>query len=100
MEDLVGNRVRMESSMQGVTKYIYDEDDRLLKARLSNNQTNFLSSYSYDRNGNRLTKTVNTKTVSYAYDPENRMVRFTGGDVTNEFSYYPNGLRFSRTQAG
>jgi RHS repeat-associated protein len=66
----------------------------------SNNTSNELTSrpgvtYTYDNNGNTLTKTDSTGTATYAWDFENRMTSVTlpgsGGTVT--FKYDPFGRR-------
>jgi YD repeat-containing protein len=55
--------------------------------------------YTYDSNGNTLTKTDSTGTTNYAWDFENRLTSVTlpgsGGTVT--FKYDPLGRRVEKT---
>ncbi len=80
---------------QGVTNRSYSYDDNFNRSDLPNNagigKDNRLLrdgqfKYEYDKNGNLLKKIGATKTVSYAYDQRNRLVKVTstaGGSTTN-----------------
>src|SRR2546426_6306957 len=74
--------------------------------RFTNNSSNELTStsaasYTYDYNGNTLTKVVGSDTTSYAWDYENRMTTVTlpgsGGTVT--FKYDPFGRRIYKSSS-
>jgi RHS repeat-associated protein len=59
------------------------------------------ASYTYDSNGNTLTKTVGSNTTTYAWDFENRLTSVTlpgsGGTVT--FKYDPLGRRIEKSSS-
>ncbi len=85
--DPVGNRL----SSLGVSPY---------SVNVSNELTSTPStSYSYDYNGNTLTKVVGSNTTSYSWDFENRLTSVTlpgsGGTVT--FKYDPFGRRIYKS---
>lgn len=45
-------------------------------------------SYTYDANGNRVTKTTTSVSITYTYDSENRLVKTCGsGGVGVEYTY-------------
>jgi YD repeat-containing protein len=48
------------------------------------------STYSYDANGNMITRHVGTETFNFTYDAENRLVSVSG-DKTASFAYRCNG---------
>jgi RHS repeat-associated protein len=87
--DPVGNR----TASLGVSSY-------------TNNSSNELTAtpgvtYTYDSNGNTLTKTDSTGTTSYTWDFENRLTSLTlpgaGGTVT--FKYDPMGRRIEKSSS-
>jgi RHS repeat-associated protein len=84
--DAVGNR----TASLGVSSYTTNASNELTAT--SN------ASYTYDSNGNTLTKTVGSNTTSYTWDYENRMTSVTlpssGGAVT--FKYDPLGRRIEK----
>jgi RHS repeat-associated protein len=87
--DAVGNRL----SSLGVSPY-------------TNNASNELTStpsttYTYDNNGNTLTKVVGTNTTSYAWDFENRLTSVTlpGTGGTVSFKYDPFGRRIYKSSS-
>jgi uncharacterized protein RhaS with RHS repeats len=59
------------------------------------------NSYTYDKNGNMLSKTIGASVTGYAWDWENRLSSITlpnnGGTVS--FRYYPFGRRIQKTSA-
>jgi len=72
----------------------------------SNNTSNELTSrpgvsYTFDNNGNELTKVVGSDTTSYAWDFENRLtsVRLPGTGGTVQFSYDPFGRRIKKVSS-
>jgi RHS repeat-associated protein len=84
--DPVGNRL----SSLGVSPYAYNSSNELTSTP---NAT-----YTYDNNGNTVTKTDSTGTTQYAWDYENRLTSVTlpgsGGTVT--FKYDPFGRRIEK----
>src|SRR5579871_5572790 len=81
--DPVGNR----TASLGVASYTTNTSNEMT--------ANSNASYTYDANGNTLTKVVSSNTTSYAWDYENRLASVTlpssGGTVT--FKYDPFGRR-------
>ena len=87
--DAAGNRKKVEEEPSGrVVDYDYDETDRLLEERITNpDGSTSVITYTYDKVGNRKTKTENGFTTTYQYDANNRLVK--EDDVT--YSYDDNG---------
>ena len=57
--------------------------------------------YTYDNNGNTLTKTDAVGTTTYGYDYENRLISATmPGGITASYTYDPFGRRISKTVNG
>jgi len=75
----------------GTTNATYSADNRLL--------TYGNTSYTWDGNGNQLTKTTNNVTVTHGWNYENKLVSLTDGH-TMSFSYNGDGLRQTRTVDG
>jgi RHS repeat-associated protein len=88
--DQVGNRL----SALNVAQYNYDSSNHL-------NSSSDGVTYTYDNNGNTLTKTDANGTIQYAWDFENRLTSVTlpnlGGVVT--FKYDPLGRRIQKSSA-
>jgi RHS repeat-associated protein len=91
--DADSNLVLVTDANSVTTKYAYDALDRLVSkvenfvlGGLSNEDTNVLTKYEYDLNGN-LTKSINPRgfETSFAYDAANRLVKVTDsyGKVTS-----------------
>src|SRR4029077_3000542 len=59
------------------------------------------ASYTYDSNGNTLTKTVGSNTTTYAWDYENRLTSVTlpGSGGTVSFKYDPLGHRIYKSSS-
>jgi len=75
----------------GTTNATYSADNRLL--------TYGNTSYTWDQNGNQLTKTTNQVTVTYGWNYDNKLVSLTDGS-TMSFTYNADGLRQSKTVDG
>ncbi len=76
---------------KGATLYTYDSLNRLETVKEPNGK---LTSYTFDKAGNRLTETVtlggNTTSTTYAYNEQNRLVSTitsTGNGVTEKVTY-------------
>jgi RHS repeat-associated protein len=85
--DPVGNRL---SALNTLPSYSYNTSNELTSTSST--------SYTYDSNGNMLTKTAGSNTTTYAWDYENRLTAVTlpgtGGTVT--FKYDPMGRRIEK----
>jgi len=94
--DPVGNRTYATEA--GVsTAYTYDADDRLITAGGE--------MYTYDNNGNTLTKTIDATVVTNTYDDNNRLIRMikteAGTEVDNvSYQYDIDGLRTAKNDDG
>ncbi len=111
--DAVGNRLaKSVADISGVTTtaYTYDNNDRLLEEQtvfddLSGapaNQTS-VKTYTYDPNGNMLTRSLPAAADRYTYDYRNRLAAADNrtedtSDVT--FEYDADGMRTGKTVAG
>ncbi len=87
--DPVGNRL----SSLGVGSYSVNNSNELTSTSIA--------SYTYDNNGNTLTKTDSTGTTTYAWDYENRLTSATlpGSGGTVSFKYDPFGRRIYKSSS-
>jgi RHS repeat-associated protein len=90
--DALGNRLVMTDTVNGVTHYTYDADNRLLQA----GDEAFL----YDANGNLVRRSSPAHTVYYAYDYENRLVCYDDGENVVRFAYDGDGNRIAKIVNG
>ncbi len=86
--DPAGNRTNYNKNGV-ITHYNYDAEDRLLKAGDA--------IYHYDPNGNQIISIENGKTNWFEYNEENLLSKFTGDNVTAEYTYGPFGRRIRKT---
>ncbi len=56
--------------------------------------------YTYDANGNQITKTADGKTETNTYDGLNQLIGFTDGETTASYKYNAGGLRYEKTVNG
>ncbi len=86
--DAVGNRL----SSLGVSPYVYNESNQLSSTPRAG--------FSYDANGNTLSKTEGGGTTNYTWDFENRLtsISLPGGGVVS-FQYDPFGRRIRKVSA-
>ncbi|MBN1123734.1 MAG: hypothetical protein JXA82_01910 [Sedimentisphaerales bacterium] len=89
--DLVGNRRGITETVQGqpMRNLVYDYDDQYRltgESWVANSYT-----YTYDRAGNRLTKTYNGTTTNYTYNARNELLTEVTGGITTSYSYDLNG---------
>jgi RHS repeat-associated protein len=84
--DPVGNRL----SSLSVPTYVYNSSNELTAAASA-------ASYTYDNNGNTLTKTDSTGTMAYTWDFENRLTSVhPPSQTTVTFKYDPFGRRIQK----
>ena len=90
-----------KTDSKGITNYIYDSLNRLQRIAEPNGK---LTSYTFDKAGNRLTETVTTGETSvvttYTYNDQNRLINtITQDESTKEVTYYTydaNGNMYSK----
>jgi len=87
--DPVGNRL----SSLGVASYAYNNSNELTSTPTT--------TYTFDNNGNTLSKTDSTGTMTYAWDYENRLtsVTLSGSGGTVSFKYDPEGRRIYKSSS-
>jgi RHS repeat-associated protein len=87
--DAVGNRL----SSLGVSPYNYNASNELTSTPST--------SYTFDNNGNALTKVVGSNTTTFAWDYENRLTSVTlpGSGGTVSFKYDPFGRRIYKSSS-
>src|SRR5262249_36173519 len=84
--DPVSNRLTRNDSAEGVTGYLYDENDRLLTETLNGEETK----YTYDNSGNTLSSfTSAVDQAIYEWDTQNRLMgaKVTDSTGTRNISY-------------
>jgi YD repeat-containing protein len=91
--DAVGNRKKVEEYNGRVVDYSYDSLYRLTEEKITDTAAgNRTIGYSYDKAGNRLSKTDTLAGLtSYRYDANNRLQDLTQGGVVTNFTYDNNG---------
>ncbi|EHJ09603.1 RHS repeat-associated core domain-containing protein [Crocosphaera watsonii] len=98
--DAVGNRLSLTDSVNGVTTYSYNDNDWLLSETIGGVTTK----YTYDNNGNNLTKINPDEQVTYTWNQENRLIgaKVTNADGTTNlgYQYDANGVRVASTVNG
>ncbi len=93
--DPLGNRTAMTVTVGAavtVTNYTYDADNRL---RCAGDEV-----FQYDANGNVIRRASPERTIEYAYDYENRLVRYEDGKHVVEFEYDGDGNRVAKIVDG
>lgn len=116
--DDYGNRINMESEGTENSKTVYSYNDAdgytgLLQKEtetienITNDNTINLNPvnvkqtiYTYDANGNQITKTSDGKTETNTYDGLNQLIGFTDGETEASYTYFADGLRASKTVDG
>lgn len=79
------------------TTYGYDNIGQLTSESKS---SGYSGAYTYDANGNRLTRTVNSVTESYAYDNADKLTGITGGSDARTFTYDAAGRTTGIVRSG
>ena len=94
--DKVGNRI--SSSVNGVnTKYKYNSNNQLFSEEISVNGDLNKTLYTYDKNGNLLSKDDGNVKSVYTYDVYNRMTEYKCGSIDYSYTYDAEGVRRSKT---
>ena len=86
-----GERIKVEetgATSDRTVEYEYDALYRLVKETVTDDNGTTVTEYTYDRNSNRLTKTVDGEVISYAYNELNQLVSETG--ITYEYDLNGN----------
>jgi RHS repeat-associated protein len=100
--DVLGNLLTVNQGVQTRT-FVYDSLSRLQSAtnpELGTTSTNGTITYSYDSNGNLLTKTdARNITTTFSYDALNRVVLRDYSDSTPDVSYFYDGTGLSQVPA-
>ncbi|WP_169247104.1 RHS repeat-associated core domain-containing protein [Candidatus Competibacter phosphatis] len=94
--DALGRITQKQETVQGSTDtyaYGYDTAGRLVQVTKNGA---VLSSYAYDANGNRLSKTAGGSTVNGTYDAQDRLTQYGG----TTYAYTANGELASKTTGG
>ena len=96
--DWVGNRLSQIDTVEGTTIYVYDANDRLLKATHGSQVTQF----TYDNNGSMKTRRDGTQTLTYDWlnDGENRLVKVSDGTTQTQYVYDAWGDRVATIDNG
>ena len=59
-----------------------------------------ITSYTYDNNGNTLSKTSSTENIAYSYDDNNRLISVDDGTDVVEYAYDTDGMRVRKSVNG
>ncbi|MFH1807262.1 MAG: RHS repeat-associated core domain-containing protein [Pseudomonadota bacterium] len=87
--DAFGNRLLKSDTVEGVTSYTYDANDRLI----TETRPDGVYTYSYDDNGNTTGEVGPVVSKVYGWTAENRLVSFDDGSNAVLFEYDDGGLR-------
>jgi RHS repeat-associated protein len=99
--DSFGNRTKM-TEVTGTTKvtdYTYDNDSRLLSTKVNNVAE---ETFSYDTTGNLIqrVRASDNRQIDYAYDVENRLIRYYDGTNNVQYVYNGSGYRTAKIVNG
>ncbi|WP_219907720.1 hypothetical protein [Aphanothece hegewaldii] len=95
--DYVGNRLTKTESVEGVTTYIYDNNDRLL----TETTNGVVTVYEYDDNGNTLSRQQGSEETVYEWNDENLLVKVIPADGQEvSYVYDADGIRVASTVDG
>ena len=95
--DDFGNRVTLTATGTDAytTTYTYNLVNQLISEAKTQGGTTSTTTYTYDANGNQLTKNTGdtATTITNEYNPLNQLQRSTVNGTTIKYSYNPSGLR-------
>ncbi len=93
--DRISQAVTDADNVAAQTTYAYTNH------RLASETTNgTTTTYTYDANGNTLSKSSDDATYNYTYTPRNEVASVTTGGVTYTYTYNVSSLRTSKTSNG
>lgn len=98
--DSLGRIVELFDTTQGTPtrwSFVYDSVGRLAKDSVNGS---LFHAFVYDSNGNRLTFTSGSGTVTYAYDAQDRLLTAVHGPDTTTYTYSSHGERRTQTVPG
>ena len=108
--DKVGNRIKKVMATAGmteITSYSYDSNDRLVQeSRSAGSASAIVSAYTWNANGNLVTKTTGSLTSFFTWDSENRLIEVKSGasaqtaQLLARYTYDANGNRVGKVEAG
>lgn len=85
----------------GTSAAAADEPENNPAALITSSDTGTeITVYTYDANGNQITKSTSDKTETNTYDGLNQLIGFTDGETTAGYTYNADGLRVSKTVDG
>ncbi|MEM7313019.1 MAG: RHS repeat-associated core domain-containing protein, partial [Planctomycetota bacterium] len=93
--DEVGNRIERMDSRHGLTKYFFDENDRLVRT-----EGYRASNYRYDDNGRLVSIVEGDHSIEYEWDDRDRLVEVATSDTDDpvRYVYDDNGIVVSSSQ--
>ncbi|NER00350.1 MAG: RHS repeat-associated core domain-containing protein, partial [Cyanothece sp. SIO2G6] len=101
--DDVGNRLTQDGSVEGLTRYTYDENDRLVSETTGEE----VIQYTYDDNGNLIRKNVegSLEQTNYVWNHQDLLIGINATDAsgqtkTIQYGYDAEGIRVSSTVDG
>ena len=81
--------------------YYYDANNQLTQERKrQDGKYTTVATYTYDGNGNQLSKTTDEGTAEFAYNVFNQQTQYSMGPVTVQYVYNADGIRTSKTING
>ncbi|WP_297957826.1 polymorphic toxin-type HINT domain-containing protein [uncultured Ruminococcus sp.] len=111
--DDFGNRVRMAATGTVNSDTVYNYNDAagnytaLLQSEKktgvneeTDEEVTDITAYTYDNNGNQLSKISNEKTENFTYDVLDQLTGYTDGENTASYTYNADGLRSTKTVNG
>ncbi len=94
--DKVGNRLSRHDSVDGITTYVYDANDRLV----SETTAGSTKTSTYDNNGNLLQVQSPDQLTTYTWDTENHLLAANTGTHQLQYQYNADGVRVAATVDG
>ena len=74
----------------------FTRQPRLTREAKTQDGSSSTTTYTYDKNGNQLTKTSSAVTVTNTYNAFDQLSKSVVGDTTTTYTYAPSGLRFTK----
>lgn len=95
--DLTGAMLNKVDRNENVSQFTYNVRGQLLKNKILNTQTGEVleTTYTYARNGQKISESNETATVSFVYDALGRLTKETEGSNIKTYAYNAGDLRTS-----